>query len=236
MVICRDLPAGANSRAPATVSFPSTEHAAGWGRVIRPAGSTVTPQPCARQGLTGHLVAYTVVIVTTPLWRMSVPPGDASSPRGASVRIGAAQKCWGMLPRFDADAGNVVAQPPGSGYGFWAGAPSALYDPESGRFYCYYRARWPLGDRRGGLCPDRRERRPARAARGMGGRLGSHPRAVRGELHRALRADRDPFSGEWRLYVASETAQSYDRVPATWRIDLLQAPGVARWSRATVAS
>jgi hypothetical protein len=33
---------------------------------------------------------------------------------------------------------------------------------------------------------------------------------------------RDPFSREWRLYICSETAQSYDRNPATWRIDLLQ--------------
>ena len=55
------------------------------------------------------------------------------------------QKWWGVLPRFDPDEGNVVAEPPGEGYGFWAGAPSAVYDPETGRFYCYYRARWPLG-------------------------------------------------------------------------------------------
>jgi hypothetical protein len=37
---------------------------------------------------------------------------------------------------------------------------------------------------------------------------------------------RDPFSGEWRLYICSETAQSYDRIPATWRVDLLQAASV----------
>jgi hypothetical protein len=155
-----------------------------------------------------------------------VPPGDAPSPRGASVHFGPAQKCWGVLPCFDADAGNVVAQPPGSGYGFWAGAPSALFDPESGRFYCYYRARWPLGDRRGGLCrvvasadphaPPEAWEVVWEATREQFGANSIERSAL----------IRDPFSGEWRLYVASETAQSYDRVPATWRIDLLQAPGV----------
>jgi hypothetical protein len=37
---------------------------------------------------------------------------------------------------------------------------------------------------------------------------------------------RDPFSGHWRLYVGSETAQPYDRNPATWRVDLLQASSI----------
>ncbi len=135
---------------------------------------------------------------------------------------GASQKLWGILPRFDPDKGNLIAEPPGGGYGYWAGAPSAVYDPEAGHFHCYYRLRWSLGSRRGGLCRVVSSADPAA------------PAAEWQTLWEASREDfdansierssliRDPFTGEWRLYVSSETAQPYDRNPATWRVDLLQ--------------
>lgn len=133
------------------------------------------------------------------------------------------QRTWGLLPRFDPDTGNVIAEPPGSGDGFWAGAPSAIHDAETGRFLCYYRLRWPLGGRRGGVC-----RVVASADPGA-------PPSEWKTLWEATREDfgassierscllRDPHTGRWRLYVAAETAQTYDRVPATWRVDLLEA-------------
>jgi hypothetical protein len=157
---------------------------------------------------------------------MMVSPSAGSRSASVAARFGPAQKCWGVLPRFDPDAGNVVAEPPGGGYGFWAGAPSAYYDAESGRFYCYYRARWPLGDRRGGLCrivaspdPDA----PAEAWEVVWEATREQFGANSIERSALIR---DPLGGEWRLYVSSETARSYDRNPATWRVDLLQAGSV----------
>ena len=49
--------------------------------------------------------------------------------------FGPSQKWWGILPAFDPDGGNVVAEPPGAGYGFWAGAPSAVYGTGSSLVY-----------------------------------------------------------------------------------------------------
>jgi len=39
-----------------------------------------------------------------------------------------------------------VVKPPGRGRGFWAGAPSVIYDPEEKKFYLYYRLRKPVGE------------------------------------------------------------------------------------------
>lgn len=141
-------------------------------------------------------------------------------------RDGVSQKWWGMLPRFDPDAGNVIAEPPGSGYGYWAGAPSAAYDPEAGLFYCYYRLRWPLGGRRGGQC--RVVSSPDPAASPAEWKIAWEASREDFGANSIERASliRDPFSGEWRLYICSETTQSYDRTPATWRVDLLQAPSI----------
>jgi len=132
-------------------------------------------------------------------------------------------KWWGILPRFDPDKGSVIAEPPGEGYGHWAGAPSAVYDSESEQFYCYYRLRWPLGGRRGGVCRVITSPDPD-APSGEWGVVweGTREDFTANSIERASLL-RDPGSGEWRLYVSSETAQAYDRNPATWRVDLLQA-------------
>src|SRR5690606_12086048 len=53
-------------------------------------------------------------------------------------------------PRFDPEQGRTILEPPGSGYGYWAGAPSAVYDPGEDRFYTYYRLRSPRTKGRGG--------------------------------------------------------------------------------------
>jgi hypothetical protein len=134
---------------------------------------------------------------------------------------------WGTLPRFDPEAGSVVAEPPGQGYGFWAGAPSAVYDAESGRFYCYYRARWPLGDRRGGVCRIVASADPNAPAAWETVWEATREQFGANSIERSALI-RDLASGEWRLYVSSETAQPYDRNPATWRVDLLQAPSIGR--------
>ena len=138
------------------------------------------------------------------------------------------QRWWGMLPRFDPDAGNVVAEPPGQGYGFWVGSPSAVYDPETARFYCYHRARWPLGDRRGGLCRILASADPSAPAADWETVWEATREQFGANSIERSALIRDLASGEWRLYVSSETAQAYDRNPATWRVDLLQAPSIGR--------
>lgn len=146
---------------------------------------------------------------------------------GAAL-TGASQKWYGLLPRFDPDAGETIAEPPGSGYGYWAGAPSAVYDRETSRFYVYYRLRWPLGDRRGGVC------RIAESEDGISFRTiweATKEQFGATSVERAALL-RDP-SGEWRLYISYDVAQSYDRNPATWRVDLLQAASPAEFDPAT---
>ena len=61
-------------------------------------------------------------------------------------------KSWGNLALFDPADGATVFDPPGDGPGFWAGAPSAVYDPEVGKFFLFYRVRKPLDEGRGGEC------------------------------------------------------------------------------------
>lgn len=140
--------------------------------------------------------------------------------------LNASRRWWGVLPRFEPSAGNVVAEPPGEGYGYWAGAPSALYDPESRSFYCYARFRWPLGERRGGLCRVLASQDPdAPAAEWETVWEATREQFGASSVERASLI-RDPVSGEWRLYLSAEAAQPYDRNPATWRVELLQASAI----------
>ena len=60
-------------------------------------------------------------------------------------------KWLGRVPLFDPSAGWVVREPPGSGKGYWAGAPSAFYDLKARRFFLSYRLRKPLTEGRGYL-------------------------------------------------------------------------------------
>jgi hypothetical protein len=53
---------------------------------------------------------------------------------------------------FDPLAGITIREPLGEGPGFWAGAPSALFEAESGRYYLYYRMRKPRELGRGVDC------------------------------------------------------------------------------------
>jgi hypothetical protein len=102
----------------------------------------------------------------------------------------------------------VIEQPPGSGAGFWAGAPGAFSDGDS--VYLVYRLRWPRPQRGGEL----------RIARGDGERFQTIWRATREDfaspsIERCaiLRDGR-----RWRLYP------SYvDGVDGRWRIDVIEA-------------
>ncbi|HKG84940.1 MAG TPA: hypothetical protein VKB16_17555, partial [Beijerinckiaceae bacterium] len=56
----------------------------------------------------------------------------------------------GSFPLPDPARSRLVVEPPGDGPGFWAGGPSAVFDPDDGLFYLSYRLRRPLGSGRGG--------------------------------------------------------------------------------------
>lgn len=61
-------------------------------------------------------------------------------------------KQWGVAPLFDPESGITVIEPPGNAQGFWVGGCSAIYDPDAGKFFLYYRVRKPIAHGRGGVC------------------------------------------------------------------------------------
>lgn len=117
--------------------------------------------------------------------------------------------------RFDPATGTVIAEPIGSGYGYWAGGHKVSYDPEVG-FVLFYRLRTPLEHGRGGHC------RVAVSADGFDftdvwESTKQELAADSIEVGHCLRHD----AGEWRLYVSYERAGQ----PGYWRIDVLTGPG-----------
>lgn len=71
-----------------------------------------------------------------------------------SLARGHGLKRFGMAPLFKPEEGVTVVEPAGDEPGWWAGAPSVVYDEEAARFYMYYRLRRPRGidPDRGGEC------------------------------------------------------------------------------------
>jgi len=124
----------------------------------------------------------------------------------------AGSRHWAHVPLFDPETGLTVRGPLGEGPGWWAGAPTALYDPATADFYVYYRLRKPRELGRGVEC---------RIARG---RDGVHFE----DLWRATKDQIDTQSMEkscivkvaddlWRLYI------SFVDTDGRWRIDMLEA-------------
>lgn len=121
-------------------------------------------------------------------------------------------KRYSALPLFDPREGVTIIAPPAAGSGHWAGAPSAIYDPETARFYLYYRVRRPRPIR-GGEC---------HIAASEDGRT----------FHTIWSATREAFGsdsverccltkaldGRWLLY-----ASYVDPADGRWRIDLMEA-------------
>ena len=118
---------------------------------------------------------------------------------------------FGAVPLFDPARGTTVVEPPGSGQGWWAGAPGACWTGD--RFYLVYRLRRPQPERGGetriGVSEDGVRFETVWAARKEDFGTASIERSA------LLRTD----DGLWRLYV------SYvDGADGRWRIDLLEAP------------
>ncbi len=132
------------------------------------------------------------------------------------------QRWFGLPPLFDPEAGTVIKEPEGTGPGWWAGAPSALYDVERGSFYLSYRQRRPAGE-------------------GRGWRAGVAESADGIHFEEIWHATKEQFSsssierscivktpqGKYRLYVG------YVEMPRNrWRIDVLEADEPQGWDPA----
>jgi hypothetical protein len=50
-----------------------------------------------------------------------------------------------LAPLFSPEEGKTVVRPTGNGVGFWAGAPTIMFDDKDNTFYLYYRVRQPRG-------------------------------------------------------------------------------------------
>ncbi len=61
-------------------------------------------------------------------------------------------KAFGVVPLFNPAEGMLVRVPLGDGPGWWAGAPSATFDPLTNTFYMVYRLRQPREQGRGFEC------------------------------------------------------------------------------------
>ncbi|RMF89019.1 MAG: hypothetical protein D6736_09150 [Nitrospinota bacterium] len=123
------------------------------------------------------------------------------------------RKLFSPVPLFDPAAGQTIIEPPGSGPGWWAGAPSAFYDEERERFYLYYRLRKPLELGRGGTCC---------VAESRDGREFQTIWSAQKEEFASLSIEKATLiktpEGRYRLYV------SYvNRFDDRWYIDLLEA-------------
>ncbi len=133
----------------------------------------------------------------------------------------------GLIPLFHPLDGIVVAGPPGEGEGYWAGAPSALFDDEAGLWFLSYRLRTPLRDR-------------GRSGRGEETVIAASPDGK--TFDRVWSAHKDDFEalsleksclmrtpdGSYRLYVSYSSRHDF-----RWYIDMLQADDVRDFDPAT---
>jgi hypothetical protein len=120
-----------------------------------------------------------------------------------------------LLPRLEESS--VVITPPGTGPGYWAGAPSAVLTEEG--IYLAYRLRRPLGNGRGYAVA---------VARSADGVRFATVATIRREWMQAESLERPCLvhtpAGRWRLYLSCAT-------PGTkhWRVELLEASDPSRF-------
>ena len=113
--------------------------------------------------------------------------------------------------RFDPTEATVIAEPLGTGYGFWAGGHKVSY--HEGTFALFYRLRSPLEQARGGEC------RVATSEDGIN--FTDVWSATKEELAAtSIEVGHCLWVGdEWRLYISSEFAGT-----GQWRIDMMRGP------------
>lgn len=116
-------------------------------------------------------------------------------------------------PLFDPAEGVTVREPLQPGRGWWAGAPTAYHDDETGTFYLYYRLRKPRELGRGVMC---------RVAAGSDGlQFQDIWSANREDLNSPSVEKSCIFrlpDGTWQLYISYVDADTN-----MWRIDCMEA-------------
>src|SRR2546421_12161370 len=138
---------------------------------------------------------------------------------GSDVITGETERFGDLVPR--PDLSKVVIEPPGSGDGFWAGAPSAAEG--DGWIYLAYRLRRPLGEGRGYAVV---------VARSADGERFAEVLRISKDQMRAESLERPALvrtpEGGWRLYLSCAT-------PGTkhWRVEVLEAADPARFDPGT---
>jgi len=159
-----------------------------------------------------------VIAGITKEWTESEEIRECFDNPGESMSIGNTNhplKHFGLAPLFAPEEGTTVVEPLGNDEGWWAGAPSAVYDDETRKFYLYYRLRRPRGLEleRGGECvisesDDGLAFTPIWSAKKTDFESDSMERSA---LVKGL-------DGSWRLY------NSYtDPVHKMWRTDYMEA-------------
>jgi len=138
-------------------------------------------------------------------------PTIATNGMATSVKqLAQTNRVFGAPPLFDPETGTTVIAPLGSGSGWWAGAPSALWTGD--HYYLSYRVRRPQPERGG-------ETRIAASSDGERFETiwtGRKEQFGTPSIERCALVRTD--SGRWRLYI------SYvDGVTDKWRIDLMEA-------------
>jgi len=120
------------------------------------------------------------------------------------------------VPIPDVSRSVVVVEPPGSGPGFWAGAPSATF--VDGAFHLAYRLRRPVGDGRGYTIVVARS--------DDGERFETIAEIDKDEVgtESLERPALVPVDDGWRLYLSCATAGTLH-----WRVDAVTSPDPATW-------
>ena len=113
---------------------------------------------------------------------------------------------------FDPQAGHIVREPTGDGYGYWVGGHKVFYDQESEQFVIFYRERTPLEADRGGRCA---------VAVSTDGLTFEEVWTANKEAFAASSIEVGhpirSLEGDWRLYISYEVAGA-----RSWRVDLLR--------------
>ncbi len=124
-----------------------------------------------------------------------------------------AGKEFGVLPLFDPTESRLIRAPLEEGKGWWAGAPSAMFDQVTNHFYIVYRLRQPRDQGRGIEC------RIAVSDNGVSFTdIWALPKSTLGALSVERCSLIRGFDGKWKLYISYACPDD-----GRWRISLLEA-------------